>query len=127
MESVGARVRRQRRRARLTQEELAERAEIDRRYLGKIETEDITEPGIDTLDRIATALGVHISELADPRWYAGLDVQAADWLAALRSDQRLDEDAKELIERVAFRLMRSGAAPPNDLGHDVRPQRAVGS
>lgn len=76
MESVGERVRRYRRLRRLTQDALADAAGVDRRYLGRIETGDVQEPGVDAVRRLATALGVPIRALANPGWY---DEESAEW------------------------------------------------
>lgn len=46
----------------LTKAELAERAGISAAYLGRIER-GLQQPGIDVLDRLATALGVPLTEL----------------------------------------------------------------
>lgn len=111
MESVGTRVRRYRRQRRRsdgtpwTQEDLAEAAGIDRRYLGKIETEEIAEPGIDTLRRIATALGVPLRALAEPMgWYEGEPPGTDDWILRMRGDPTLAEEDKDALERLARRL-----------------------
>lgn len=101
METVGDRVRRYRRLRRLTQEALATQAEVDRRYLGRIETGEVQEPGVDTVRKLAKALGVPIRAIANPEWYD--DESTNDWLAGLRADERLDEDAKALIERLVRR------------------------
>ncbi|MBQ4647515.1 MAG: helix-turn-helix transcriptional regulator [Candidatus Gastranaerophilales bacterium] len=49
---------------RLTQEKLAERAEISLDYLGKIEV-SINCPGLVSLFKIAKALGVRVKDLFD--------------------------------------------------------------
>jgi len=48
----------------LTQEKLAERAEISLDYLGKIEV-SINRPGLVSLFKIANALGVRVKDLFD--------------------------------------------------------------
>ena len=48
----------------LTQEKLAEKAEITLDYMGKIETQ-INKPGIKSMYRIATALGLKMKDLFD--------------------------------------------------------------
>lgn len=101
METVGERVRRYRRLRRLTQDALAAKADVDRRYLGRIETGDVAEPGVDTVVKIAHALGVSVRAIANPGWYD--DEGERDWLSALRADDRLDDDAKDLIERLVRR------------------------
>jgi len=47
---------------RITQEQLAYDAGIDRSYMGRIERQ-LKNPTIDLLDRIAKTLDVHVSEL----------------------------------------------------------------
>lgn len=59
---VGERIREQRKRRGLTQERLAEVAELDRKHIGTIESGK-TEPRIGTLVRIAGALDIRIEEL----------------------------------------------------------------
>ncbi|MGY3146601.1 transcriptional regulator with XRE-family HTH domain [Bradyrhizobium sp. USDA 3397] len=46
----------------IPQEQLAYDAQIDRSHMGAVERQD-ANPTIDLLDRIAKALGVHVSEL----------------------------------------------------------------
>lgn len=79
METVGERVRRYRRLRRLTQDALAAKADVDRRYLGRIETGDVAEPGVDTVVKIAHALGVSVRAIANPGWYD--DEGERDWLS----------------------------------------------
>lgn len=59
---IGVNVRRLRKQAELSQEELAARAEIEMRYLGGIERGE-QNPSVKILERIAKALGVHPSVL----------------------------------------------------------------
>jgi transcriptional regulator with XRE-family HTH domain len=105
METVGDRVRRYRRQRRLTQDQLAARAGVDRRYLGRIETGEIQQPGVETVAKLAAALKEPIRALADPGWYS--DEESTDWLAGLRNDERLDNDGKDLIERLVRRELES--------------------
>jgi transcriptional regulator with XRE-family HTH domain len=54
----------------MTQEQLAEAAEVDRRYLGRIETGAVLEPGAETVRKLARALEVPLRTLAEPLgWY----------------------------------------------------------
>ncbi len=55
-------LRRARRAANLSQEELAHRAEIDRTYISALER-GVYSATIDVVDRLATALGIEASEL----------------------------------------------------------------
>jgi len=56
LESIGANVRRRRERVGITQEDLAESAQLDRRYLQRVERGTINLT-IDTLAALADALG----------------------------------------------------------------------
>jgi transcriptional regulator with XRE-family HTH domain len=55
-------LRKQRQAAKLSQEELAHRAEIDRTYISALER-SIYAASIDVVDRLATVLGVQASDL----------------------------------------------------------------
>ena len=59
---LGRELRRCRRTADLTQEELAARAKVDRTYISDIENDKVS-PTIDMLERLCTALGVRVSSL----------------------------------------------------------------
>ncbi len=63
---LAANLRRQRGRLSLSQEELADRAEIDRTHVSKIER-SIHSPTVDVLGRLATALGVSPADLLTER------------------------------------------------------------
>jgi transcriptional regulator with XRE-family HTH domain len=52
-------------RAKLTQEELAKRAKVSRSYLAALEAGHRKNPSIDTLKRLARALGVPVTELLE--------------------------------------------------------------
>lgn len=104
MESVGERVRRYRRIRRLTQEQLADAAEVDRRYLGRIETGEVEQPGVEVVERLARALNVAVRQLADPRWYG--DDPRGDLVIAGRNITGLTDDDLHLIEQFAERLRR---------------------
>lgn len=58
----GAVVRRQRRQLGLSQEALAELADINRSYLGEVERGQVT-PSLETIDKIARALHKPLAEL----------------------------------------------------------------
>lgn len=62
MQSVGARVRELRRARGLTQRVLADRAGLYHTTISELER-GVTVPGIDTLDKIATVLKVHLSDI----------------------------------------------------------------
>jgi XRE family transcriptional regulator, regulator of sulfur utilization len=61
---IALRLKTQRNYAGFSQELLADMARIDRTYVSKIER-GITNPSIDTLEKIATALGTPLSEVVD--------------------------------------------------------------
>lgn len=109
MESVGDRVRRHRRFRGLTQEALADRADVERRYLGKIETGDVLEPGAETVKKLARALGVPVRQLAEPLgWWDDEESFAGDWQAALMADPRLDESAKQALITIMDKFVDKG-------------------
>lgn len=105
MESVGERVRRYRRLRRLTQASLAEQAGLDQRYLGRIETGDVLEPGVEAVRKLAAALAVPIREIANPAWY---EDDAADWEPALRAEMARKgygpEDTEAVVRAVRLTL-----------------------
>ena len=61
---LGTRIKYLREQAGLTQEQLADRAEISLDFLGKIEV-NINKPGLRSLIKIAEALNIHPKELFD--------------------------------------------------------------
>ncbi len=64
-EILALNVRRPRREQRLSQEELAHRAEIDRTYVSALER-CVYSAGIDVVDRLAHVLGVTAADLLQP-------------------------------------------------------------
>ena len=60
-----ANLRRLRHRANLSQEALAERADVNRTYISKLETA-VTWAGLEVIVKLATELNVHPSELLRP-------------------------------------------------------------
>ena len=63
-QNLGKRIKFLREQKHLTQEKLAERAEISLDYLGKIEV-CINRPGLVSVFKIANALGVEVKDLFD--------------------------------------------------------------
>jgi len=63
-ELVGRRLRELRKKRRLTQERLAEKASVDLKYLGSIERGS-ENPTIGTLEKLATALSVKVSQMLE--------------------------------------------------------------
>ncbi len=64
-DAVALNLRRLRHAANLTQEELARRAALSARYIGRIES-GAASPSVTVLGRLAGALGVEPSELLQP-------------------------------------------------------------
>ena len=63
-EILGENIRRVRAARRLTQEKLAELAQLDRTYVGSLERAE-RNPSLDVMGRVARALGVTLAELLD--------------------------------------------------------------
>lgn len=61
-QTVGENIRTMRRRARLTQEQLAEKTDLNTNYIGEIERAE-KKITLETLERIAKVLEVRISDL----------------------------------------------------------------
>lgn len=59
---VGENIRTRRRRARLSQEQLAEKTDLNTNYIGEIERAE-KKITLETLEKIAKVLGVRISDL----------------------------------------------------------------
>jgi transcriptional regulator with XRE-family HTH domain len=112
-ESVGDRVRRYRRHRGLTQQVLAERASIDKSYISRLEAGEVADPGLETVERLATALQVSLRHLADPRWYAGTTEGLPDWEAgilALPSRCLSDEDKETIVRFIRTLIAAKSAA-----------------
>lgn len=62
--NLGLKIKQQREKAGLTQEQLAEKAKISLDFLGKIEV-SINNPGLRSLLKIADALGINVKDLFD--------------------------------------------------------------
>ncbi|MHC9083902.1 helix-turn-helix domain-containing protein [Luteimonas sp. RIT-PG2_3] len=63
---IGANIRRLRESKNLSQERLAEKAQLHRTYVSQLER-CVTNISIDRLERLAKALGVCVTELLQPR------------------------------------------------------------
>ena len=107
---LGARIARLRNHADLTQEQLAERAQVGASYVARIEV-GARRPTLDVLGKLADALDVPLHRLiADDRAVRAAEGQEA-WgkpgraLAAIVLD--LGESDIELLLRIATRLRRS--------------------
>lgn len=64
---LGAKIRKLRKQQHMTQEKLAEKAEIDTSYLGQIERGERRSPSITIISKIANALNVKEGELLNDR------------------------------------------------------------
>jgi transcriptional regulator with XRE-family HTH domain len=106
-------------RARLSQDELAERAGISRPTLSRIERGTAGDVGIGTVDRLARALGVPIAELFVPASASLVDDAELARRAAIPAEERVDARAllavlDEAADRPANRIERYSRAgrPP---------------
>lgn len=63
-EKIGIKIRLLRTKSKLSQEKLAELANVNKNTIGMIERAEIS-PSIDTLERIAIALNIELKELVD--------------------------------------------------------------
>lgn len=115
--SIGRSIRRYRKQAKLTQQELADLANISRTYLADVER-DRYNPSIETLKSIAKALQIDVSQLFDdteesrqeiPSWATKKDVR--DFKKMLEEDadlmfdgMPLDEEDRERIKQVLTAL-----------------------
>jgi len=100
-ETVGSRVRHYRRLRKLTQEGLADRADVDRRYLGRIETEDVLEPGAESVRKLAAALEVPIRALAEPLgWYLDDDSGRPSVQDAIAQHPGWDDETKQALLKI---------------------------
>ncbi|KWW97539.1 hypothetical protein TH66_18220 [Carbonactinospora thermoautotrophica] len=89
MESVGAQVRRMRQNRGLSQEDLAERAGLNLKTLCQIERDESASPRLDTLHKIALALGVRTVELFRPDPAASMKDRDAEDMTLLAIRQAL--------------------------------------
>jgi transcriptional regulator with XRE-family HTH domain len=93
--SFGERLRRVRRGLHITQKQLADKLQLeDPSYIAKLETGVIDNPRLDSIQKIAEALGVAVSELTGE---VGGDVEKA-----IMSSELTDDDKRMLV-----RLYRS--------------------
>lgn len=121
LETVGDRVRRYRRLRKLTQDQLAEKSEVDRRQIGRLEAGEVLEPAAETLKRLAGALDIPIRSLAEPLgWYEG-EVADGEWEARFLADPTIPDDVKMSVMRwIALERKQATSPPPIE-----RPSRAA--
>ena len=97
---VGTRVRELRHDAKLTQEQLGERAGLSYKFVGEVER-GVANPTLDTLDRLAAALGVGLVDLIR-KPYESRSVSLADYQAV----QEVRESMDDLVKRFKPRKLR---------------------
>jgi len=102
VEKIGLRVRKLRKAQNLTQEHLAEKAEISYKYLGEIERGEIN-PGIINLSKIARGLALPLKEIVN------VDMESSSEESSLR---------EEILGLLAGKI-------PDDLKKALRVLRAV--
>lgn len=106
--SLGENIKKYRKAAKLTQLELAEKANLSRSYLADVEN-DRYNPSLDTLKSIANALNVSIHSLMDesqkeiPSWATKKDIR--DFKKMLESEDDLMFDGVPLDEDDRQRIM----------------------
>ncbi|MDO8186379.1 helix-turn-helix transcriptional regulator [Conexibacter sp. JD483] len=103
-EAFGNAVRLLRTAAGITQRDLAEREGLHRNYLGALERGTVANPGLATVDRLARALGVSVSVLAES-FVLPLSATAEPGGRAHAAGQRRREPSAEPLGR-ALRLLR---------------------
>jgi len=107
MEAWGDRVRRLRRRKGWTQEELADRTGIGRRYIGSIETGDVENPEPATVKKLAKAFGVSMRSIGEPlKWWD--DEGRPNTVEAIELDPYLDDDGREFLRAAYERARKAG-------------------
>jgi transcriptional regulator with XRE-family HTH domain len=109
-ETVGDRVRRYRRMKGLTQEQLADKADVDRRHLGRIETGDVLEPGAETMKKLAGALNVPLRAVAEPLGWYEEESARPGWEDAIMADERLSEENRVIAVKIIKSLRDNPSA-----------------
>jgi len=103
--TIGKRIRQERRRLKLTQEELAERADISANFLGHIER-GTKRPTLNTLTKIADVLQVSMGTLfvSETTYKLPTDDLFVKRFMSLVRDKKREE--KELILKVAEMVLK---------------------
>ncbi len=113
-ETVGERIRALRKAAGLSQEQLAERAELHYTYIGAVERAE-RNVTLDTLDRIAGGLGVAVADFFPPI-NATKRQQISRILASLElADDEVLDAVAELVARLSQRKKKSRHPRPKRL------------
>lgn len=90
---LGAKIRKLRKQLDMTQEKLAEKAEIDTSYLGQIERGERSSPSITIVSKIAHALNVNEGELLNDR-------------KSVKGSEEIQAQSVGIPERIADELSR---------------------
>lgn len=102
-ELLGARIREIRKGMRLSQEQLAEKVDVDPRYISRIELGKCF-PSLGTLDKIAHAFDVELRDLFEFR-HLTLDSAAPQDIGSLFDG--VDSDTRQLIFRITKAVTRA--------------------
>ena len=104
LELLGARIREIRKASKLSQEQLAEKVNVDFRHISRLELGN-NSPPIETLERIAQALNVEIKELFDFEQLSSEPVSIQD-IETLLADVT-DEEMRQQILRITKAVTRA--------------------
>jgi len=96
VDALGEFIRAQRRLAKLSLRDLAERARVSNPYLSQIER-GMHAPSVRVLSSIAGALGLSAETLLAEAGLGGLDAGAGATEAAIRSDAALSDEQKDAL------------------------------
>lgn len=106
--TFGELLRRWRNKRDLTQEQLADKAEVARRYLASLEGDEVDSPGKPIVRRLAGALGIPTSVLSKPLGWVPIEEldgsEGVDWITRMRGDPSITEDGHDLIAGMAEQL-----------------------
>ncbi|QXE92445.1 helix-turn-helix domain-containing protein [Geomonas subterranea] len=102
-ELLGMRIREVRRGCNLSQEQLAERVDVDPRYVSRIELGK-SSPSLETMEAIANALRVEIRDLFE-FGHLKEDARGIEQLEILL--QELDEETRRMVIRITRAVTRA--------------------
>ena len=114
---LGQRLSRLREKQQLSLSEVARRAQISKAYLSQLERGDSKQPSYEVLDRLATALGASVEELAGRRgsWDPSEQEPVPASLRAFASQSGLPSVDVEMLARIHYRGKRP--RDPADWAH----------
>lgn len=97
--------------------EIARRAQISKAYLSQLERGESTQPSYEVLERIATALGVHVEDLTGRRgsWDPAELEPVPPSLRAFATQSGLPDVDVEMLARIHYRGKRP--RDPDDWAH----------